>query len=355
MNRTPDLELAWEGLPRAHGEWVAEGIIRAQPEDFWVDEVCNFTPDGSGEHLLVRVEKRNTNTEWVARRMTEVWGVAPAGISYAGLKDRRAVTRQWFSLHLPGQPDPDPTLLEDEAIRVLEVVRHGRKLRRGALRENGFRIILRELHGEPQQVEERLHQLQRLGVPNFFGNQRFGRNGSNLEGAARLFGGARRRLSRHQRGLLLSAARSFLFNRVAARRVELGNWNQWLEGDLMMLDGRGALFAAEPGDAAIAQRLLAQEIHPSGPLWGAGVQALSGAAAELEQQVLGEWPEWGAELARLGLRHERRALRLRLDRLCWRWLEEGALELSFPLPAGSYATALLRELVVVREPVDGDD
>jgi tRNA pseudouridine13 synthase len=340
MSRLPD-------FPRSQGYPQASGRIRVFAEDFQVEELTPFQPDGEGEHVLLWVEKREANTDWVARGLGRHAGVKPVAVGYAGLKDRQAVTRQWFSIHLAGRDEPDWQALELEGVRVLESHRHGRKLRRGTLKGNRFVIRIREFQGDRGEVQARLESLARFGMPNYFGDQRFGHEGGNLDKADAMLRGGLRVKDRHRRGLYLSAARSLLFNRVLARRVEQDNWRQALPGEVLMLDGSHSVFRADEIDDELRQRLRDHEVHPTGPLWGRGRPLTGGAALELEQEVLAGDADWRNGLEHVGLKQERRALRVIPGDLRWDW-PEGDLELRFFLPAGAYATSLLRELVSLR-------
>lgn len=337
-------------LPRAFGPPVLEAVFRSTPEDFQVEELPGFAPDGEGEHLLLTVQKRGLNTAFVARELARWAGIPEMGVSYAGLKDRHAVTCQRFSVHLPKKVAPDLAALQVEGLRVLDTHWHRRKLPRGALAGNRFVLVLRQVHGERPAIEARLGQIAARGLPNGFGEQRFGRGGDNVEQALAMFDG--RRVKREQHGLLLSAARSDLFNRVLAARIADGSWDRALDGEVWMLAGSRSVFGPEPWSDTLAQRLAAFDIHPSGPLWGEGPLRTTAAAAELEHAALADAVSLrlraGLEQARL--KQERRALRQRAEGLAWRWLEDQALELSFALAPGSYATALLQELGSVREP-----
>ncbi|HET6434509.1 MAG TPA: tRNA pseudouridine(13) synthase TruD, partial [Xanthomonadaceae bacterium] len=199
-------------LPRAHGEPVLRAVVRSTPEDFRVEELDGFAASGSGEHLLLTIEKRGMNTVFAAQRIARWAGVPEAAIGYAGLKDRHAVTTQRFSVHLPGRDPPPLEALEGEGLRVLDATRHARKLPRGALAGNRFGLLLREVEGEPAAIDARLRAIGARGVPNYFGEQRFGHGAGNVGKALAMFGG--RRVRRDQRAILLSAARSELFNRV---------------------------------------------------------------------------------------------------------------------------------------------
>lgn len=331
-------------LPHAHGPAVLSARIRTVPEDFLVEELPGFEPSGSGEHLLLTIEKRGMNTVFAARRIAQWAHVPEAAVGYAGLKDRHAVTRQRFSVHLPKKAAPDPAALDSDDLRVLGHAWHARKLPRGALAGNRFVLVLREVHGEREAIERRLRAIAEHGVPNYFGEQRFGRDGDNVANALAMFAG--RRVRREQRSLLLSAARSELFNRVLAARVRDGSWNRGLEGEVWALAGSRSVFGPEPFTDELAQRLAAFDIHPSGPLWGRGEPRSRAQAAEVERAALegGESAALRAGLEAAGLEQERRALRLRAAELAWGWRDGDVLELAFVLPPGAYATAVLMEL-----------
>jgi tRNA pseudouridine13 synthase len=275
-------------------------------------------------------------------------GVPLRDVSYAGLKDRQAVTEQWFSVHLPGSATPDWSKLGSADVSILREARHSRKLRRGALRGNRFRITVHDLVTDPGLLRQRLETIAAAGVPNYFGEQRFGRNGSNLRTAERFFGNTHMRLSRHQRGLVLSAARSLLFNAVLSRRVSEGSWNLALPGDAMQLQGSHSYFVATVVDAELQQRVAEHDVHPTGPLHGRGTAAVEAEVLALESAVLAGYPAWQAGLEAAGLKQERRALRLILDKLEWTQPATDVLCLEFSLPAGAYATSVLRELLSAR-------
>lgn len=335
-------------LPGAHGEPVLTARMRSAPEDFFVEELPGFEPSGGGEHLLLTIEKRGLNTAFVARHLAQWAGVGEVAIGYAGLKDRHAVTRQRFSVHLPKKVAPDLAALGfehgEERLTLVEHAWHAKKLPRGALAGNRFVLALRDVAGGRDAIEARLRAIADRGVPNYFGEQRFGREGDNVAGALAMFAG--RRVRREQRTLLISAARSELFNRVLARRVETGSWDRPLEGEVWMLDGSRSVFGPEPLNASLEQRLAAFDIHPTGPLWGRGDLRTIGEAGALEQEVLATVDALAlrAGLEAEGLRHERRALRLRPGAMAWRWRDDDVLEVSFELPAGAYATVVLAEL-----------
>ena len=338
------------GLPQ--WAYVAEkpagqALMRQSPEDFVVDEQLGFAPDGEGDHAMLLIEKRNTNTDWLARDLARHAGVKPVDIGFAGLKDRIAVTTQWFTINLAGKDEPDWSALNGEEVRVIEVSRHRRKLKRGSLRGNRFRITLRQVSANRVELESRLQRIASDGVPNYFGEQRFGRDGANIDRARRLFEGRFREKNRTKRGLYLSAARSLLFNEVLSSRVAAGNWNQALAGDVMILDGRRGSFLVEQVDAEILERLAAMEIHPTGPLWGRGELPTHDTIRQLEEKVLTDYPDLREGLEKAGMEMERRALRLPVEGLTWSWPEADSLQLEFALHSGCYATTVLRELIDV--------
>jgi tRNA pseudouridine13 synthase len=330
--------------PRAHGDAVLSANIRTSPEDFLVDELDGFAASGSGEHLLLTIEKRGMNTAFAAKRIAEWAGIAEMGVGYAGLKDRHAVTRQRFSVHLPRRVAPDSAALEEQGLHVLASEWHAKKLPRGALAGNRFVLTLRDVQGERADIESRLQLIAARGVPNYFGEQRFGRDGDNLGNALAMFRG--RRVGREQRGFLLSAARSALFNRVLARRAGDGTWERGLDGEVWMLDGNRSVFGPEPWNELLAARLAAFDIHPTAPLWGRGELRTTASARQLERAVLDDDESLAlrAGLEAAGLKQERRATRLRPLEMIWEWVAGTVLELRFALPPGTYATAILAEI-----------
>lgn len=318
--------------------------FRVRPEDFQVEERLGFDPVGEGEHLFVWIEKRGANTAWVAGQLARWAGVAPMAVGYAGLKDRHAVTRQWFSVHLPRRvaPDADPAI---EGVRVLRREWHDRKLKRGAHRGNRFAIVLRDVEGDIAAAESALVRIATDGVPNAFGEQRFGRDAGNVEQARDWLSSEHpARLPRDRRSLLLSAARSHLFNAVLAERIRRGDWNRPLTGDCYQLDGRGSWFGPETTITdEIAGRVQRGDIHPTGPLWGAGDPPTLHEVLHLETTMAANEPALCAGLVRFGLKQERRALRVCPRDLSWQRPsgDPDALQLDFDLPRGSFATAVM--------------
>jgi len=327
------------------GAPLAIATLRTTPEDFEVHEVLGFEPDGVGDHALLLIQKRNTNTEWLARNLAKFAGVKQVDVGYGGLKDRNAVTSQWFSVNLSGKAEPDWVQLESADTHVQRVTRNRRKLKRGAHHGNRFVITLRDVSGDASELEARLHAIRDHGVPNYFGEQRFGIDANNIEQARALFAGEIQVGDRHRRGLYLSAARSWLFNAVLSRRVTDQSWNSGLPGDALMLDGTHSFFVADVIDETLLQRLHSGDVHPTGPLWGRGESPVRAAARALEDDVLREYALFRSGLEQAGLDQERRALRLRVEQLSWQFGPDLTLRLEFMLPSGAYATTVLRELV----------
>ncbi|MCW8955952.1 MAG: tRNA pseudouridine(13) synthase TruD [Gammaproteobacteria bacterium] len=331
-------------LHRAYGQPLSSGLIKTQDEDFRVDEIMPVVPSGEGEHLWLQIQKTGCNTDWLARQLAQWAQVKPMAVSYAGLKDRHGVTSQWFSIHLPGQADPDLSALKLEGVEVLQQKRHDRKLKRGTLSGNCFKLWIRNIIGDRDELEQRLLHVSHAGIPNYFGEQRFGHGMANLEKAERLFQGGIKRMKRHQRSIYLSAARSWIFNRVLSERVAQGNWNRFIAGDVLMLDGKNACFT-DDGSVDLQARVESRELHPTGPLWGRGHSMAESECGLLEQNIVEQLPILTQGLEHAGLKQERRALRLIPDNLNWQWQDEQTLELQFCLPSGTYATMLVRELV----------
>ena len=342
----------------AFGPPMFAARIKASPEDFIVEEIAAEPPTGQGEHLLLWIEKRGLATTDVVQRLCRWASVAPVAVGYAGLKDKQAVTRQRFTVHLPGREAPALDGLEGEGLRVLDATRHGRKLPRGGLAGNRFTITLRALRDAEgaspgaalkAKIEQRLADVAARGVPNRFGVQRFGRFGDNVGQARRMFAGAR--VGRETRSMLLSAARSELFNRVLDARVADGSWERAMDGEVLMLDGRRSVFGPEPLTHDLHQRVERFDVHPTGPLWGRGALRTTGAAFAVESAIAADEPALCRGLEQAGLGQERRALRVRAEGLEWAWIRGGddaeclggdaSLQLRFRLPPGSYATAVL--------------
>jgi len=334
---------SFHSLATAYGPVPVTGTIKASPEDFQVIEIPAFSPTGEGEHCIVHIRKQELNTAQVGKILAKHAGLPPSRVSWAGMKDRNAVTEQWFSVHLANKPEPDWRELNNDHLKVLDVHRNDRKLRTGVLKGNQFYLRVRDVKGDMDAVKEHYETILDHGVPNYFGEQRFGFRGRNLHKALAMFRNPRRRQNRHERGIYLSAARAMLFNAVLDRRVREKTWNTLLPGELCMLDGTHSYFPAahEPD---LQRRLEHFDIHPTGPLWGEGALSTSGECMQLEQDVVNEYAEFTAGLEAAGLKQDRRSLRLE-PRFFQLQVSGNELFLNFELPPGAYATAVLHELI----------
>lgn len=371
--------------PAALGSSLFSASCKVNACDFRVDEVLDVEPDGAGEHWLLHIEKTATNTDEVASLLEKACAVGSADIGLSGMKDRHAVTTQWFSVRSPlpieaieqalqsfneqqsaaqeeqadSQADEATVSGSGKQLRLLQGVRHSRKLRRGTHSGNDFVIILRDVCAEAGSdasslalsVAQRVERLKQCGFPNYIGPQRFGRGGQNLVRARQWFRQPRKRTSRQQRSLWLSAARSELFNRVVAARVQNDSWQQLLPGEPAALAGSRSFFDSETATAEdLAGRLASFDIHPSAPWWGRGRTLAKAECAEFEAPVLAEHADLCAGLEKGGLPQERRALRAVAVDLQHLWLDEQTLQLSFHLSPGIFATTLLREFGMCSEP-----
>lgn len=328
-------------LPRANPIAITSAKFKQQPEDFEVTEQLSFEPSGEGEHLLLWVEKRGANTQWVAKQLARVFNVKERDVGYAGLKDRHAVTRQWFGIHLPGKPDPE-SLYQDEEFKVLSFTRNNKKLRHGAIAYNRFKLILNDVKGESDHIETNLSQIKTQGFPNYFGEQRFGRVENNVERAVAMLRGERR-VKRHQKSIYLSALRSWFFNRYLADRIHANTWNFPQAGDKFNLNGSRSFFDYQEGDGEIALRLEQGDIHIAGPMPGKDWHELMADSQQLKY-LEKLWQPYAETIELIPADTDWRPLRVIPQELQWSWLTDAQLKLDFCLPSGCYATGLLYEL-----------
>ena len=318
------------------------------PDDFIVTENIDFELSGDGEHDFLWIEKSGANTAWVSRQLAAHAGVVAKDVGYAGLKDRHAITSQWFSVRRPSGEGTDWSAFEAEGVRIVKFSRHNKKLRRGAHRSNSFRIALRSSKVDEirDEISSRLRIIEKNGIPNYFGEQRFGRSGGNIELAEAIFAG--RRVKRDKRSIAISSARSLLFNHILDARVRNETWYQLLAGDVANLDGSGSIFAVDKVTPDLTDRCDACDIHPTGTLWGDGAPLSSGdvAAAELEEVAGYEALVTGLQKARVEA--SSRSLRLPVCDLDAEFGDD-VLWLEFTLPRGGFATVVLREVATTEE------
>ncbi|MDG6369563.1 tRNA pseudouridine(13) synthase TruD [Glaesserella parasuis] len=328
------------------GKPTQAGQLKVESADFIVKEELGYDLSGDGEFVAVKIRKTDANTLFVGEKLAEFVGISAKNMSYAGLKDRHAVTEQWFCLHLAGKETPDFTQFQFDGVEIIEVTRHNRKIRVGSLAGNHFELLLRDVK-ESNDLTARLQQIQAVGFPNYFTEQRFGRDGHNLTQAQRWAKGEISVKDRKKRSFYLSAARSEIFNLVVSNRIELGLTQQVLENDLMQLADSNSWFVAKAEElAALNKRLELQDILLTAPL--VGENSATQIVSEYEQKIVVEHQDLLALMAKERMNSARRAMFCKPQHFEWLFEEEG-LRLKFFLDAGSYATALVRELVQLEE------
>jgi tRNA pseudouridine13 synthase len=338
-------------LAYLHEKPEPKGLLRVNQSDFKVFELLPFLPCGEGEHLFIHIRKTGANTVFVARELAKYFKVKEQLVSYAGLKDRFAVTEQWFGIHVPGKQVYDLTDLVIEGVEVLSYQRHNKKLRTGALSGNRFELILRDVT-ELKVLYERWQKIIDQGVPNYFGEQRFGIDGGNIEHALALFSGTKVK-DKKKRGMYLSAARSYIFNDIVNQRIKGNTFSELQLGDVLMLAGTQSVFRPKEVDDVLKQRLIEKDVDITAAMWGSGDLMTTAVPGILEQGVADKHSEFSNGLPRFGLKQERRRIRLVVDNADIELLtnenllEETlpAVKISFSLAAGSYATTVLRELI----------
>ena len=374
ITQTADLNI----LNYAFGTPSCQGVYKVIPEDFMVEEQIAFELSGEGEHLWCWVEKTGENTDWVLQQLAKWAGVSPSKIGVAGQKDRHAVTRQWFSIQLPVLIDPKIEDFKIANVSILKMIRHQRKLQTGGLSGNRFTVVIRNIQPLEedetdviQPLQSRLNLIKNEGVPNYYGEQRFGLHGRNIKQGEKLLAGQLPKVKRNQKSMFLSAIRSWMFNVLLSERIQQKNWNQLLPGDVLQLEGSNKWFV-EDGSADLAMRVKTLDLHPTGALFGKGVLPTEKSALEIEQSVADGFKTWIAGLDEYGVNQDRRALRLLPLELEWQWVDSSktsaefmdaledafeklspdvqwvnqpALKLSFSLRSGSYATMVMRELL----------
>ncbi len=332
-------------FPTANPFPQVRGDLRSSSSDFRVDEILSFQPSGEGEHLFLQVKKTDSNTEWVARQLQKQSGLTSRDIGYAGKKDRHSISTQWFSLHLPGR-QVELSELAGEGYEIVTAVRHNKKLRRGSLLENKFEIILRNLTEKID--EEQLAMIARIGVPNYFGKQRFGIDANNLVMADKLLNSQIKIKNRNKRGMIISSARSLLFNLQLAQRVAENSWLTPLNGDCLMLEGTQSFFVIETLSSQDKNRFDEGDLHISGWLPGKQNSETKSEASQKEKQPLDDYSDWLTGLTRLNLDSARRAFRCIPKNLKIEQQDDWA-KLSFSLGKGCFATSVIRELVDVQD------
>lgn len=334
---------------------AVQGELKQSPEDFVVEELPAYLPAGTGEHLYLWVEKRNVNTQDAARSLARTLDTRPENVGWAGLKDRHAVTRQWISFQCPKTPTPESFDLE--GIRVLEVARHNNKLRTGHLRGNRFQLRLANVPEEQDvHVTAALDELQRVGLPTYFGGQRFGYGGKNLNAAyAWIVGGERAPQKPFLRKLFVSTLQSALFNIWLAERIEARELTSAIAGDILRKEESGGLFNCDDPQTD-TPRVESWEISVTGPMFGSRMRAPHTEALAREQALLEHFGVTEAHLTRVERAGEgtRRPARVRPEQVSM--VRVGSdLSLDFTLPRGAYATELVSEIFKIRDFAAGEE
>lgn len=322
------------------------GRLKAEFADFIVKEELGYSLAGEGEFVAVKVRKTNANTLFVGEKLAEFAGVSAKNMSYAGLKDRHAITEQWFCLHLAGKATPDFSQFQLDDVEILEITRHNRKIRVGSLDGNHFELLLRDVV-ESDELTLRLERLQAVGFPNYFTEQRFGRDGYNLTQAQRWAAGEIQVNDRKKRSFYLSAARSEIFNLIVSDRIAAGLVDQVLEHDIVQLAGSNSWFVAQANELEkLNKRLDSGDILLTAAL--IGENSLEQTASERERAIVAEQTLLLNLMKKARMNATRRAMLCKPKNLRWQFEPEG-LRLQFFLPAGSYATGLVRELMTIKE------
>lgn len=347
-------------LANPHTPTITQAIFKACADDFVVQEIMDISFDGQGEHCWLFIQKTNLNTAFVAKLLATWANIAPKDVGFSGLKDRRAITDQWFSLRLPNKRLPSldfinfakDFLKDDEKLTLLAQHWHGKKLNRGTHKANRFTITLKDVQGDKTAIDAQLALIKTCGVPNYFGEQRFGKDGNNLPQAVAFF---QKILStdkpyrphkqdRNKHALYISAAKSAIFNALLSQRVLMGCWDTPIDGDVFNLNGTGSVFCAKIDDVIMA-RLATGDIHPAGILYGTGNRLSSNQALMMENEILAQFSTFKDGLTKIGAKCSYRPFRLMAHEFQWSWQDDN-LRLTFTLPTGAFATSIISNLMM---------
>lgn len=324
----------------------ATGTIRTVPDDFKVTELNDIELSGAGEHLWLYIQKMGCNTDWVANQLSNVCQVPRRQVGYAGLKDRHAVTQQWFSVQLSkvSEIDKIQSALPDD-VSILHSNKHSRKIKTGQLDANQFEVIIKNITGDKQQIEKNINNVIENGVPNYFGPQRFGHNMGNIQKAQDWFAGTYKAKTKNLKSLLISTARSHIFNTIIGQRINNNTWNIPIEGDILQLNKSHSWFHTKDAtQEEINKRLKEFDIHLTAAMWGEDDVQSTEQCAELEKSIAKKFPIYQQGFEKFRLKQDRRAMRICPIDLDFLWIDNN-LKLSFKLLPGSYATGVLREIL----------
>ena len=340
--------------PKAYAPLNMSAQYRTFDEDFQVRELTDRRLKSEGPHLYLKIQKQGTNTHWLARKLANHAKIDLKDVGYAGLKDRHAITQQWFSLPIKNKEPDLAHLFEKDEFQLIQKGYYGVKLKRGALGGNAFKITLRNVEGDQTEINQRLELIRTRGVPNYFGEQRFGHDNENLIQAQRFFETGKRPRNRQKTSMYLSAARSYLFNKMLAQRVEAKHWDRPIEGEVFGFAGSLRGFTQE-NTTEENNRWRLNRIHPTCALWGKGESLAKSGLLGIEQSVAEEEAEFAQGIEKQKMKQERRATRLLVPNLFWSWSDSETLILEFSLASGYFATSVLRELGDVTEMVREED
>lgn len=323
------------------------GKLKAENEDFKVIENLGYEMTGEGEFVALRVRKNGANTLFVGEKLAKFAEIPVKNMGYAGLKDRNAITEQWFCLQMPGLETPDFSTFELNGVEILDITRHNRKIRVGSLDGNHFELLLRDI-SETEEMKARLEFLKIHGFPNYFGDQRFGREDNNLSQAMRWAKGEIKVKDRKKRGFYLSSARSFIFNKVLSKRLEEKQHQTLHLNDVLQLSGSRSFFTADESQDfdELKARLESKDVQLTAPLIGGELKVASLWEEDTLNHLMADWGDLWKLMKQEKMSSARRALFCVPQNFSWQFEAEG-LRLKFYLPAGSYATSLVRELIQI--------
>ncbi|MCW8870437.1 MAG: tRNA pseudouridine(13) synthase TruD [Proteobacteria bacterium] len=327
---------------------TCQGEIKTNAEDFKVIEHHKIDFTGSGEHLWFKIEKINCNTAWVATQLASACKVPARQVGFAGMKDRHAVTQQWFSVQLPKLSDIEAirTRLPDE-VTILDHHWHQTKIKTGQLTANEFKLVIRDITGDKNTIEENIQFIKKQGVPNYFGPQRFGNNLNNIQQAKDWFAGQIKVNNRKLRGILISTARSHIFNLIVAHRIQNDLWQKFIPGDILQLDQSHSWFpASDATKSELTERLAAFDIHLTAALWGEDEVQSTEECAALENSIANTLPDYQPGFIAHRVKQDRRSIRIYPNNISHHWHDD-TLQISFKLQPGAYATCVLREIIHV--------
>lgn len=347
MLTTADYDWAslMSGWAYAYGKPTLIGSIKTVPEDFQVTENLAVEPSGEGEHIWLQITKQRQNTDTVAKALARHTNVAYRDVGYSGLKDFNAITQQWFSIYRPKGQAIDWDAFKFSGVTINQITRHNRKIKRGTHQSNYFKILVREIVGDLTEFNDRVIKIIESGVPNYFGEQRFGRNLNNMRQAYALLVKGQRFKDRNLKSILYSASRSWLFNMVVSERVKMKNWDSFYDNEPANLNGSNSVFNAENVQTELA-RLSSLDIHPTAPMWGKYSQDKVARYIDLHQfelSVMEPFKDLCAGLEKEKLSYQRRPVRMQVDQFSYEQ-QGGDVVIRFNLLKGQFATSVLREL-----------